>query len=267
MKERVISALFLTVFAFNVVSCGSTTASTDTTPREAKVIALTGTLMAFIANTSAKSVVYDLMGDAESGTISTPVEKTYSELGMEGTSDDTVTVDEGSWSRTTAGGVITLNLTDLIYTSRMVEYPWNNTTPFAGAVISFDGIDFTVAVSTDDVLNINGSLTAMTKGTGSLADLTPTEYSITSNDIDIGTMTVNILDPSEKTGSVSFSGSPAFGGSLYNGKVTSSAILTSTVVYEGTTYSCSIIAGYTPDTMPGNTGLGELTVTSATCTE
>lgn len=259
--KRTIMAVLLVTFVL-IAGCGSTTASHDTTPREAKVIALTGTLMAFVANRAAEGVVYDLMATSESGTITTPVVNTYPDLGLMGASDDTLIVDGGSFARTTVGSTTTLTLTGISYSSEMVEYPKNTTTPFAGAVINFDNIDFTVVASTD-TLNINGSITATLKGTGELTDLTPTEYTTTSNDIDIGTMTVSILDPEEKEGTVTFA-ETSFWGAILNGQEMSSTLLTATVAYAGSAYSCTILASFTP-TLPGNTGIGELTVTSATC--
>lgn len=261
MKKTVIITL-LALFAFNV-SCGSSSSSADTTPREAKIIALTGTLMAFVADVSAMRVIYDEAITAASGTISTPLQKTFAEFGLEGTSDDLITVDSGSWLRTENAGITTLAITDLGFNSDMIEYPWNNTTPFAGAVISFDNIDFTVAASTDTT-KITGTGAVTIKGTGTLSDLTPTECTATGGNLDIGTMNVSILAPSTKLGTVSFQDA-VFGCGIYNGDITISTLLTAIVGYDGQTYSCSIIAGYTAS-MPGNTGIGEMTITSANCT-
>lgn len=265
MKKMAIVVL-LGLFVLNG-SCGSSTASSDTTPREAKVIALTGTLMALASNISAARVVFESIGAPDSGTIDEPMDTIYSNLGLEGTSDDTLVIDSGSWTKTTDDDTTTITLTGISYSSEMTEYPWNNTTPLAGATVSFDDIDFTVTASTDSN-GINGSVTTATLvGTGSLDDLTPTDYTTESNNIDIGTMTVNILEPSEKTGTVTFI-SPTFEGSIYNGEITASTILTAAVEYEGSIYSCTIIAGYyQSEGDSGNTGIGELTVTSATCTD
>lgn len=262
--KKIAIVVLLALFVFNV-SCGSSTVSSDTTPREAKVIALTGTLMALIAQTSAGRAVAESMGAPTSGTIETPIDITYPDLDLEGTPDDMLTVDSGSWTKTTAGDKTTMTMTDISYSSEMIEYPWNNTTPFDGVTISFDDIDFTVTASTDSS-GITGLGSATVEGTGAMDDFSPTTYELTSSTVDIGTMTVNVTNPSKKTGTVSFT-SVTLGGGIHEGEMTTSAILTAAVGYDGATYSCTIIAGYSSSILPGNTGIGELTVSSATCTD
>ena len=260
--RKISVVIFVALFLVSA-RCWSAAVPTDVALREVRVIALTGTLMALVANTSVQSVVYDSMGTAGRGTVGAPLERTYSALKLEGSPDDNLTVNKGSWTRKSVNGVTTVDLEDIHYSSQLNGYPRNNSTPFSGAVVSLDNIKYTVAASTNNN-GIRGSFTTIYKGTGPLTELRYTENMVTSDLIDVGTMSIDILEPMEATGTVTFNDS-VFGGSVKDKRLILSAVIASTVVFEGEMYSCTTYATYMPITR-GNTGIGELTDNLATCT-
>lgn len=273
MKKTLITIVL--GLALAATSCGGSSSGgatpVDTSaPAVVKVMAYAGFLMASTSHACATDAagnvfIPEWQEGASSGTNDSMAADANYVAHYGGSVDDTIA---GTFDWSASGLTVSVPTAaqgnPLDHQTTLVDYP---TTAFTIQEPA-SATDYTVQMSTSaaDILTgrISGSFTF--NDAGQLTNISSSSFSNTTSG---GTLSVSVTDATDTTvtGTVSFTSQTATGSAtsehLLNLVATS---WSSTIVYDGTTYTCTTSASYTSPSAGDPSMPGTLTATSTSCT-